>query len=111
MVPTTPPTQTWTVSIDRRSANPDDIVRELTALAESIDGLSLRLNPRATFDQAPDAGAFRDFVALASISHHDRRVLDFVAESLLTSFGWLVDFRPPHPPQDGSHPARDDADT
>jgi hypothetical protein len=68
---------------------------ELASLRDTVRGLRVDLLPEADFEKAADGGAFRDFVAFARLSHPQKEALDYVAEELLETFGWLVDFRPP----------------
>lgn len=81
---------TWTVKADRRRAKIDPIIRRLRSLEESVQGLEVSFVDDA-FEQAPDAGNFRDFAPLAKISHDKTRALKVVAEELITQFGWRID--------------------
>lgn len=86
---------TWTLSIDRRKADRDQMIAELRALVDGVQDLEVDIVDEDDFRQAADGGAFRDFVPFARISHPHRDGLEYVAEDLLERFGWLVDFRPP----------------
>ena len=87
--------QTWTLSIDRRKADRNAIIETLNELKNGVQGLEVELFDEAHYWEAGDSGAFRDFIAIARISHSHREGLEYVAEDLLEQFGWLVDFRPP----------------
>ncbi len=84
----------WIVRVDRRVLDPHTFLPDLETLATGVEGLTLELLP---FDQAPDAGAFRDFIPVARISHAHIPALEYVAEALLESHDWLVDFQPVDP--------------
>ncbi len=75
---------------DRRAIDHDALLAELQALALGVEGLTLEILP--SFEKAPDAGTFRDFISVARISHPHTRALEYVAEALLESHDWLVDF-------------------
>lgn len=85
----------WTLSIDRRRADRSQMIDELRALEATVQDLQVELVSDRDFEAADDGGAFRDFVALAILTHPHREGLEYVAEDLLERFGWLVDFRRP----------------
>lgn len=91
---------TWTLSVDRRKANRDEIIEALNALEAGVQGLSITIFDDEHYWNAPDHGAFRDFVPFATVTHAQRAGLEYVAEDLLEQFGWLVDFRPPQDAHD-----------
>jgi hypothetical protein len=84
---------TWTVRIDRRQASREALLEELEALARTIQDLRVEVVAAEAYWAAPDQGAFRDFVAVALVSHAHLEALEVVAEELLVSFGWLIDFQ------------------
>lgn len=79
------------VRIDRRAEVVDELRRELVSLSQSVEGLTVAFVDEDGFEQARDAGKFRDFVAVASLSHQEPEVLEWAAEELVDEFGWLVD--------------------
>jgi len=83
---------TWNVRADRRKVNVSDLRTELDALGETVRGLDVRLQSDPEFWDAPDRGAFRDFVEVGSISHDELDALEIVAEELIAIFGWTIDF-------------------
>ncbi len=83
----------WTVRIDRRQANRDDVIALLNQLAKSVQQLQVEITADDEFWNTADIGAFRDFVSVAVISHPAEAGLEYVAEELLEEFGWLVDFQ------------------
>ena len=87
----------WTVRIDRRKASREDVLEELQSLGLSIQDLAVDVVAEQTYWDAPDGGAFRDFIPVATISHRSIEALEVVAEELLLTFGWLVDFQRPDP--------------
>lgn len=91
------PVISWIVRIDRRKSSREEVLEELQSLGLSIQDLSVDVVPEQTYWDAPDAGAFRDFVPVATISHVSIEALEVVAEELLLTFGWLVDFQRPDP--------------
>jgi hypothetical protein len=91
--------QTWTLSVDRRKADRATIIEELRALEASVQDLVIEIYAEDEYWNAADRGAFRDFVPFAALTHPHREGLEYVAEDLLESFGWLVDFRPPQEAQ------------
>ncbi|AWV90632.1 hypothetical protein [Bradymonas sediminis] len=91
---------TWTLSVDRRKAQRAAIIAELDALAEGVQDLTIEVFAEDHYWNAADHGAFRDFVPFATLSHPHAEGLEYVAEALLESFGWLVDFRPPEVTED-----------
>lgn len=86
---------TWTLSVDRRKADRAVLEDELASLRDTVQGLQVEILSSQDYETADDGGAFRDFVAFARLSHPQQEALDYVAEELLETFGWLVDFRPP----------------
>lgn len=80
-----------TILVDRRECNADEVIRECETLEASVEGLSFEFieDPEAQ----PDAGAFRDFVRVATASHESPAVLEWVAEELVDTFGWRVDIK------------------
>lgn len=87
--------QTWTLSVDRRKADRQQMIDELRSLEASVKDLAVEIIDADEYWNAADRGAFRDFVPFATLSHPHRAGLEYVAEDLLERFGWLVDFRPP----------------
>ncbi len=85
----------WTLSVDRRKADREEMIAELRTLEEGVRDLEIDIFPEDRYWQAADRGAFRDFVPFATVTHPHRDGLEYVAEDLLERFGWLVDFRPP----------------
>jgi hypothetical protein len=85
----------WTLSVDRRKADREQMIAELRALEDGVKDLEVEIFDEDDYRKAADGGAFRDFVPLARLSHPHREGLEYVAEDLLERFGWLVDFRPP----------------
>jgi len=81
--------QTWTISADRRQLSKALLVDELRSLAESIEGLTLEM--AGGFDEAPDAGTYRDFIKVAEVSADDVRILEAMLEELVIVFGFDVD--------------------
>ncbi len=86
---------TWTLSVDRRKADREQMIGELRSLEQSVKDLRVDIFDADEYWNAADRGAFRDFVPFATLSHPHREGLEYVAEDLLERFGWLVDFRPP----------------
>lgn len=84
--------------MDRREADREAIISALRELEAGVQGLKVELLDEQDYWDAADSGAFRDFIALATLSHTHREALEYVAEDLLEQFGWLVDFRPPQTP-------------
>lgn len=84
---------TWTLKADRRKIDKRALERELSLLAETVQGLQIQTLDSPSFDEGPDAGGFRDFAPFAHISHPHLEVLEIVAEELLINFGWLIDFQ------------------
>jgi|GEM_PF-3300012 len=91
---------TWTLSVDRRKAQRAAIIEELDALAGGVQDLVVDIFGEEDYWDAADQGAFRDFVPFATLSHPHTEGLEYVAEALLETFGWLVDFRPPEVAKD-----------
>lgn len=91
---------TWTLSVDRRKAQRAAIIEELDALAAGVQDLAVEIFAEDHYWNAADQGAFRDFVPFATLSHPHSEGLEYVAEALLETFGWLVDFRPPEVAED-----------
>lgn len=91
---------TWTLSVDRRKAARAAIIEELDALAVGVQDLVVDIFAEDQYWSAADQGAFRDFVPFATLSHPHAEGLEYVAEALLETFGWLVDFRPPEVTED-----------
>ena len=87
--------ETWTLSVDRRKADREQMIAELESLGEVIKDLQVDIFEADEYWNAADSGAFRDFVPFATLSHPHREGLEYVAEDLLERFGWLVDFRKP----------------
>lgn len=87
--------QTWTLSVDRRKADREQMIAELESLEASVKDLQVDIYDADEYWNAADSGAFRDFVPFATMSHPHREGLEYVAEDLLDRFGWLVDFRKP----------------
>ncbi len=85
--------QQWTVRIDRRQADRNAVIDLLNLLAKSVQQLQVEITADDEFWNTADIGAFRDFVAVAVISHPAEAGLEYVAEELLEEFGWLVDFQ------------------
>lgn len=83
----------WQVRLDRRSTSTSSVRQQLSLLADGIQGLHVDLLTDRDIDDAPDQGAFRDFVPIAHITHTRTEVLEYVAEDLLETFGWQVDFK------------------
>ncbi|MBA2664709.1 MAG: hypothetical protein H0U74_20650 [Bradymonadaceae bacterium] len=83
----------WTIRIDRRKADRDAVAAALAMLGASVKDLVVVLGSPEDYWAAPDVGAFRDFVEFATISHPAEAGLEYAAEELLESFGWLVDFQ------------------
>lgn len=83
----------WQVRLDRRSTNTASVRQQLSLLADGVQGLRVDLLTDQDIDDAPDQGAFRDFVPIARITHSRTEVLEYVAEDLLETFGWQVDFK------------------
>ncbi|RAL20960.1 hypothetical protein DL240_14920 [Lujinxingia litoralis] len=83
---------TWSVRADRRNVDLSHLQSELNALGATVQGLRVETAEAAHFWNAPDQGAFRDFVAVGSISHSELRALEIVAEELIGEFGWTIDF-------------------
>ena len=84
-----------TIRIDRRAEVVDELRAEIVELASSIVGLTVQVVDSNAFESARDAGKFRDFVDVASVSHDSDEVLEWVAEELVERFGWLVDVSRP----------------
>lgn len=87
--------QTWTLSVDRRKADREQMIAELESLEATIKDLRVDIFDADEYWNAADSGAFRDFIPFAQLSHPHRDGLEYVAEDLLERYGWLVDFRPP----------------
>ncbi len=80
----------WTVRVDRRKDRADEVLGELLAIGEVVEGLTVtEVHP----GEVGDAGKFRDFVDLATMTHESEAVLETVGEELLLEFGWLIDFQ------------------
>ena len=83
----------WQVRIDRRKVELELVQDELVALVDGVQGVSLELEEERSFEGAPDGGAFRDFTPVAPLSCHDPKPLEYIAEELLDTFGWAIDFK------------------
>lgn len=82
----------WRVRADRRVVSWARVASELSEIVETLDGLEVVWCE--DYDQAPDQGAFRDFVAVATAQAADKRVLEAMAEELLLELGFCIDFKP-----------------
>ena len=82
---------TWTIRADRRTAKFGVVAEELDDLAATLEGVSIQLVDRHSWDDAPDAGAFRDFHPIATVTGQ-RQALEYLAEELVAEFGYQVDF-------------------
>ncbi|RDV36998.1 hypothetical protein DV096_15920 [Bradymonadaceae bacterium TMQ3] len=83
---------TWKVRADRRKVELEHLCDELEALGASVRGLEVVLLARPQFWDAPDKGAFRDFVEVGAMTHDTLGALEIVAEELIATFGWTIDF-------------------
>lgn len=81
----------WTLRIDRRQADRTAIMADLHELA-SATGVSVHPIDAEAFEGAPDGGAFRDFITAATLSADHAEQLEYVAEFLLDTHRWQVDF-------------------
>jgi len=84
---------TWTVRADRRVLDLTDLRAALEDLARGVEGLLVQHVSEDDFEDAPDAGAFRDFTPVATLSHEHDAVREYAAEPLIHDFGWRVDFK------------------
>lgn len=84
----------WRVLADRRVADLDTLRARLRALAQGVEGLDVDLVSDEQFEQAPDAGAFRDFTPVATLQAPHPAILEYASEALLDEFDWVVDFKP-----------------
>ncbi|TXD37083.1 hypothetical protein FRC98_10115 [Lujinxingia vulgaris] len=83
---------TWKVRADRRKVDLDHLRDELEALGQTVRGLEVELRASPHFWDAPDKGAFRDFVEVGEMAHDTLGALEIVAEELIATFGWTIDF-------------------
>ena len=81
------------VRLDRRAEVLSDVRGELQSLRESVGGLAVSLADDGDIAAARDSGKYRDFVDVATLTHEDDAVLEWVAEELVDEFGWLVDIQ------------------
>lgn len=81
---------TWIIAVDRRRGNPELIAAELESLAQTVSGLDVSQDVEG-LARAPDAGKFRDFAPLAVLSSEHERILAWVLEELVDTFGWAID--------------------
>jgi hypothetical protein len=88
----TPNWRIWTVRADRRDADLERLRAELLELDQTLEGLRVTLVDPQQVEDAPDGGAFRDFLPVAQASARSEQVLEVMAEELLLEFGFLVDF-------------------
>ena len=84
----------WRVLTDRRVADLDALRGRLRELAQGVEGLDVDLVSDEQFEQAPDAGAFRDFTPVATLRAPHLAILEYASEALLDEFDWIVDFEP-----------------
>ena len=80
----------WIISADRRRSNPEAVRAELLNLCEGGLGLEIEFLDDAQ-KNAPDAGKFRDFAPLATVTSEEERILAWLLEELVATFGWAVD--------------------
>lgn len=80
----------WTLRIDRRQADREAILADLATLAQAA-GVQTRVVPLQAYLDAPDGGAFRDFITAATLSADHVEPLEYVAECLLDTHRWQVD--------------------
>lgn len=84
---------TWTVMADRRHADHQHLLRDLRALLEGVDGLTLKVVSSSTFTAFPASPGLRDFAPILYLSHDKLEALDIVATELICEMGWIIDLR------------------